>query len=64
MLLPPRVGKVLRANSQVLALAREVKALGAGTVTDKERQNERKNDRVRWSDSPASVDPRLAWVPP
>lgn len=63
MLLPPRVGKVLRANSQVLALAREVKALGASPVTDRERQNERKNDRVRWGDS-TSVVPHLASVPP
>lgn len=60
MLLPPRVGKVLRANSQVLALAREVKALGAAPVTDKEKQNERKNDRLRWADFSTSVDPRLA----
>lgn len=39
MLLPPRVGKVLRANSQALALAREVKALGAA---------QRRGTRTQW----------------
>lgn len=34
MLLPPRVGKVLRANSQALAPARDVKALGAAPATE------------------------------
>lgn len=47
MLLPPRVGKVLRANSQALAPARDVKALGAApatedtdSVTERERKRE------------------------
>lgn len=38
MLLPLRVGKVLRANSQVLALAREVKSIRSSPVTDQERK--------------------------
>lgn len=32
--MPPRVGKVLRANSQALAPARDVKALGAAPATE------------------------------
>lgn len=51
MLLPPRVGKVLRANSQALALAREVKALGAArrgrtqTQWQRVREGGRKTER-------------------
>lgn len=51
MLLPPRVGKVLRANSQALALAREVKALGAArrgrTQTQWQRERERGEQKER-----------------
>lgn len=66
MLLPPRVGKVLRANSQVLALAREVKASGAvqrqrktGPSSLYPRFNANSSDAVKLQNSPGEPDGRL-----
>lgn len=67
MLLPRRVGKVLRANSQALALAREVKALGAAqrgrTQTHRQREREEGERTERERDSPISVYSCLALRP-
>lgn len=56
MLLPPRVGKVLRANSQALALAREVKALGAAQRgRTREIETQAVTERARFSYSCLSM---------
>lgn len=61
MLLPLRVGKVLRANSQVSALAREVKSIRSSPVTDPER----KKWKIDWQkemDQSAYFCPSLSFL--